>query len=84
MCVKRTTKTGDGAEPADFLSRTWRSLDPEEYPGAGPDTLTAGDRIDPLLAFAYDAVFVAAAAAGVAQDEIVGSESIGFAPDLCV
>lgn len=77
-------KTGAGTDSANLLANIWQTLDPEEYPGAGPGTLTADDRIDPLLAFAYDAVFLAAAAAGAAQDVAAGGEISGFAPDLCV
>lgn len=57
---------GDGSGRADALSAEWARLSPEEFPGAGPDGVNADGHIDPLLAFAYDSVFVAAAGAGAA------------------
>lgn len=44
------------------LAQRWERLDPEEYPGAGPRSLTADGHMESLLALAYDSVFVAAGA----------------------
>lgn len=49
--------TGLGAKEIASLTSRWVSLDSEKYPGAGPGTLTPDGHLDPLLAFAYDAVF---------------------------
>lgn len=73
--------TGLGAGKAASLATKWQSLDPSDYPGAGPGSLTADDQIDPLLAFAYDAVFLAAAAVGAAQDETASEQVEGYSPD---
>lgn len=74
--------TGTGAVKAELLKTVWQNLDPVAYPGAGPGTLNADDRIDYLLAYAYDAVFIAAAAVGAAQEEASGRTIAGFTPDL--
>eukprot|EP00903_Cladosiphon_okamuranus_P006970 g6784.t1 len=81
-----TPRTGDGSSQAEALSQEWVRLDPDDYPGAGPDGVTADGLMDPLLAFAYDSVFVAAAAASVAQEAIVlagGGNLTGIALDSC-
>lgn len=64
------TPTGAGATKASDLLVEWQRLDPTEYPGAGAEGLTADGLMDPLLAFAYDAVFAAAAAVHEADEEI--------------
>lgn len=46
------------------LSHEMERLHGEKYPGALHGTLTADNRVDPLLAFVYDAIFVAAGAVG--------------------
>ncbi|CAM9847215.1 unnamed protein product [Pylaiella littoralis] len=79
-------RTGDGSGRAEALSQEWVRLNADDYPGAGPDGLTADGEIDPLLAFAYDAVFVAASAAQVAQEAINmadGRDLAGIALDRC-
>ena len=48
----------------------WQRLDPADYPGAGAEGLTADGLMDPLLAFAYDAVFAAATAVHEADEEL--------------
>lgn len=70
---------------ADALSQEWARLDPEEYPGAGPTGVTADGVIDPLLAFAYDSIFVAAAAAEVREGRGKGKGGGGlpFLPFFC-
>lgn len=50
---------------AEELTQEWVRLDADEYPGAGPDGVTADGQIDPVLAFAYDSIFLAASAAQV-------------------
>lgn len=59
--------TGSGSKEIARLTSAWPLLDSEAYPGAGAGTLTADGRLDPWLAFAYDSVFVLAAAIGEAQ-----------------
>lgn len=63
--------SGTGSDRAEALNEVWQRLDPDEYPGAGAESLTADDRMDPLLAFAYDSVFLGAAAVGVAREEVM-------------
>lgn len=58
---------GSGSKEIARLTSAWPLLDSEAYPGAGAGTLTADGRLDPWLAFAYDSVFVLAAAIGEAQ-----------------
>ena len=60
---------GIGADRAATLNQVWQRLDPDEYPGAGTEGLTADGRMDPLLAFAYDSVFLGAAAVRAAREE---------------
>lgn len=56
------------------------------YPGAGPGTLTPDGRLDPLLAYAYDAVF--ALASGIRAEQITantwGSSLRGFVTERYV
>lgn len=54
--------SGVGSEEILNLTSRWVALDPEAYPGAGPNSLTPDGRLDPLLAFAYDAVIALAGA----------------------
>lgn len=95
ICVRGSPRTacvlsppaGDGASQAAALSQEWVRLDPADYPGAGPDGVTADGQMDPLLAFAYDSVFVAASAARAAQEAISlagGGNLTGIALDRCV
>lgn len=58
---------GSGSEALANLTSRWAGLDSDKYPGAGFGTLTPGGRLDPLLAYAYDAVFVLAAAVAAVQ-----------------
>eukprot|EP00752_Nemacystus_decipiens_P006992 g6271.t1 len=81
-----TPRTGEGSSQAEALSQEWVRLDPNDYPGAGPDGVTADGQMDPLLAFAYDAVFVAASAASAAQEAVSnagGGNLTGVALDSC-
>ena len=65
----------------------WQRLDPTDYPGSGAEGLTADGLMDPLLAFAYDAVFSAAAAVHEADEEMMlqdGRNLSGISVDRCV
>lgn len=72
-CHDYIYSSGAGSTMADDLTQEWQRLDSDEYPGAGPESLTADGIIDPLLAYAYDAIFVAAAAVPLAREDIVGN-----------
>ncbi|CBJ28350.1 conserved unknown protein [Ectocarpus siliculosus] len=58
---------GSGSEALANLTSRWEALDSDKYPGAGIGTLTPGGRLDPLLAYAYDAAFVLATAVAAVQ-----------------
>lgn len=78
---------GDGSSQAETLSHEWVRLDTDDYPGAGPEGVSSDGQIDPLLAFAYDAVFVAASAVQAAQEAVTltgGGNLTGIALDRCV
>ncbi|CAM9570734.1 unnamed protein product, partial [Scytosiphon promiscuus] len=53
---------GPGSDGLANLVSRWAALDSDEYPGAGFGTLSPDGRLDPLLTYAYDAVFVLAGA----------------------
>lgn len=46
------------------ISQELERLHRKQYPGALHGTLTADNRMDPFLAFVYDAIFVAAGSVG--------------------
>lgn len=58
---------GPGTDQILALTSRWESLNSDVYPGAGPGTLTPDGRLDPLLAYAYDAVFSLAGGIGAEQ-----------------
>lgn len=61
-------------------------MDRDVYPGAGPGTLTPDGRLDPLLAYAYDAVY--ALAKGIRAEQLTantwGSSLSGLVTQRCV
>ena len=61
-------------------------MDRDVYPGAGPGTLTPDGRLDPLLAYAYDAVFALAEGIGAVKTTANewGSSLRGFVTERCV
>eukprot|EP00904_Undaria_pinnatifida_P014241 jgi/Undpi1/9948/HiC_scaffold_28.g12402.m1 len=71
---------GSGSDEIRALTRRWASLPADIYPGAGPGSLTPDGRLDPLLAFAYDAV--SALAMGIREEQMTadtwGSTLPGF------
>eukprot|EP00904_Undaria_pinnatifida_P014240 jgi/Undpi1/9947/HiC_scaffold_28.g12401.m1 len=71
---------GPGFNEIQSLTSRWESLNSDVYSGAGPGTLTPDGRLDPLLAYAYDAVFALAAGIGEVQAtaEEWGSSLRGF------
>ncbi|CAB1099788.1 unnamed protein product [Ectocarpus sp. CCAP 1310/34] len=76
---------GSGSEALTNLTSRWAALDSDKYPGAGFGTLTPGGRLDPLLAYAYDAVFVLAAAVAAVQSTAAdwGGALEGFVTGNC-
>ncbi|CAM9520701.1 unnamed protein product [Ascophyllum nodosum] len=84
--VRACTPTkGPGFEQISNLTERWASLDPDVYPGAGASGLTPDGRIDPLLAYAYDAVFALAGGIGAVQTTARrwGDFLEGFETDSC-
>eukprot|EP00752_Nemacystus_decipiens_P004321 g3946.t1 len=76
---------GPGSEALANLTSRWAALDTQEYPGAGFGTLTPDGRLDPLLAYAYDAVFVMAGAIFSVKQEATqwGGVLDGFIAESC-
>eukprot|EP00903_Cladosiphon_okamuranus_P014086 g13093.t1 len=76
---------GPGSEVLANLTSRWAALDSEQYPGAGFGTLTPDGRLDPLLAYAYDAVFAVAAAVFSVKQEARqwGGVLDGFIAESC-
>ena len=68
------------------LTSRWAALDSTEYPGAGFGSLTPDGRLDPLLAYAYDAVVTLAGAIYSVQREADqwGGTLSGFVAERCV
>ena len=77
-----------GPESDQILALTsrWESLNSDVYPGAGPGTLTPDGRLDPLLAYAYDAVFALAGGirAEQATAKLWGASLRGFVTERSV
>ena len=77
---------GSGSDEIRALTRRWASLPADIYPGAGPGSLTPDGRLDPLLAFAYDAV--SALAMGIREEQMTadtwGSTLPGFVTERYV
>lgn len=76
---------GPGSAALANLTSRWAALDGDEYPGAGFGTLTPDGRLDPLLAYAYDAVFALAGAIFSVKQEATqwGGVLDGFIADRC-
>lgn len=76
---------GPGSAALSTLVSRWAALDADEYPGAGFGTLTPDGRLDPLLTYAYDAVFVLAAAIESVQTTAAewGGFFEGFIAERC-
>lgn len=77
---------GPGLREVLNLTSRWASLDSDVYPGAGPGTLTPDGRLDPLLAFTYDAVITLAGAIESIHTSANkwGSSLSGFVAERCV
>ena len=76
---------GPGFKEIRNLTARWASLNPDVYPGAGTNGLTPDGRLDPTLAFAYDAVFALAGGIGSVQATASrwGDSLEGFVTERC-
>ncbi|CAM9520631.1 unnamed protein product [Ascophyllum nodosum] len=80
-----TPAKGPGFKEIRNLTARWASLNPDVYPGAGTNGLTPDGRLDPTLAFAYDAVFALAGGIGSVQATASrwGDSLEGFVTESC-